>query len=205
MSHSLGVPPQRLLLIAQVHGTAVAIARAGDASHWSRPQADAIATDDPSIAIGVRVADCAPVLLVEPVRRVVAAVHAGWRGTASQIVSKAVETLREVWGVDPTDLRAAIGPCLSACCGEVGPEVRDAFAAGGASETQLSAWFTRGERDRWLLDLPRANHDQLIAAGLSRDRLWTAGLCTRSHADRLHSYRAAGPGAGRMLAAIRLP
>src|SRR5262249_40739922 len=81
VASSLGVEPARLLLVKQVHGVHVALARRGRTDGWTRPEADAIVTDDPDVAIGVRVADCAPVLLFDPVKHVAGAAHAGWRGT----------------------------------------------------------------------------------------------------------------------------
>jgi YfiH family protein len=197
---SMGVTRERLLLVRQVHGTDVAVARAGRAGAWDRPQADIIVTDDPEVAIGVRVADCAPVLLFDPVRRVAGAAHAGWRGTAAFASAAAIAALAREFGSRPADLVGAIGPCLGRCCGEVGPEVVDAFVANGGDR----AWFTPGRGDRSFLDLERANRDQLERAGLDPARVFSAGLCTKTHRERLHSYRGDGAGAGRLLAAIRV-
>jgi purine-nucleoside/S-methyl-5'-thioadenosine phosphorylase / adenosine deaminase len=202
---SLGVAIDRLLLIRQVHGNAVAVARRGHDDDWRRPEADIVVTDDPDVAIGVRVADCAPVLLYDPVRNVAGAAHAGWRGTAVNASGAAVTALQRDFGSDPAHVIAAIGPCLGACCGEVGPEVADAFRSGGASGEDVSAWFSPGQNDRSLLDLERANRDQLARAGLSPDRIFSSGLCTKTHAWRLHSYRADRAAAGRILGAIRVP
>jgi YfiH family protein len=202
---SMEVARQQLLLIAQVHGSVVAVARRSGRHDWRRPEADAIVTDDPAVAIGVRVADCAPVLLFDAVSHVAAAVHAGWRGTAAHASTKAVEALQREFGSRPRDLTAAIGPCLGACCGEVGPDVVEQFRAGGATPASIDAWFSPGHGDRSFLDLERANRDQLEGAGLDPARIYASGLCTRTQSDRLHSYRAARDAAGRMLAAIRVP
>ena len=203
-ARSLGVGTDRLLLITQVHGTGVAVARRGQDDAWSRPEADIIVTDDPDAAIGVRVADCAPVLLYDSLKNVAGAAHAGWRGTAVNVSGAAVEALAREFGSDPADLIAAIGPCLGCCCGEVGPDVVAAFRAGGATDDHLRAWFGPGAGDRSLLDLERANRDQLVGAGVRPDHVFRSGLCTKSHAARLHSYRADGAAAGRMLGAIRV-
>ena len=204
VSSSVGVTRDRLLLIKQVHGVEVALARRGTAS-WSRPQADSVVTDDPAVAIGVRTADCAPILLFDPVRHVAGAIHAGWRGTAAGAAGSGVAAMVKEFGTRPADLIAAIGPCLSACCGEVGPDVLDAFRAGGADASSLSAWFTPGTADRSFLDLDGANRDQLVRAGLDPAAIHVSGLCTRTHHERFHSYRAAREHAGRLLAAIRVP
>lgn len=199
---SLGVSRERLLLIRQVHGTTVAVARRGQWQSWSR-EADIIISDDPDVAIGVRVADCAPVLLWDRRTGAAGAVHAGWRGAAAQAAAVAVLAMHDTFGVRAGDLIAAIGPCLSACCGEVGPEVVEAFRNGGADTSAIDAWFRPGVGDRSLLDLPRANRDQLIAAGVPAETIFDSGLCTKTNHLRLHSYRAARDNAGRMLGAIR--
>jgi YfiH family protein len=200
---SLGVEASRLLLVKQVHGVHVAIARKGQAAGWHRPEADAIVTDDPGVAVGVRVADCAPVLLYDPVKNVAGAAHAGWRGTAAGVAPETVRALAREFGSNPGDLIAAIGPCLGACCGEVGPEVVEAFRAGGADAASTAAWFTPGSGDRSFLDLERANRDQLASAGVDPARIFASGVCTKTHRDRLHSYRGDRDGAGRLLGAIR--
>lgn len=201
-ARSMGLPRDRLLLVTQVHGTSVAVASRGDTAAWPRPQADAIITDDPDVAIGVLVADCAPILLWDPEKQVAAAVHAGWRGAASGIVLSTVNALKTTFGSRPADLVAAIGPCLGRCCGEVGPEVLAAFES--AFPQAAARWFSPGRGDRWFLDLEHANGDQLELAGVRPSRIFSSGLCTKTHADRLHSYRAARAEAGRMLAAIRI-
>ncbi len=203
MAASLGVTRPRLLLIAQVHGRTVAVARRGETDAWQRPEADAIITDDPSVAIGVRVADCAPVLLFDPVRNVAGAAHAGWRGAAAAVALFTVQAMEVAFGSRAQDLIAAIGPCLGRCCGEVGPEVRDAFRAQGTSEALLDRWFSPGSGDRSFLDLERANREQLEAAGVDHARIFASGLCTKTCRDRLHSYRGDGARAGRLLGAIR--
>jgi purine-nucleoside/S-methyl-5'-thioadenosine phosphorylase / adenosine deaminase len=204
VASSLGVDRARLLLVKQVHGVHVAIARRGRTDGWTRPEADGIITDDPAVAVGVRVADCAPVLLFDPVKNVAGAAHAGWRGTASGAAPAAAAALRDTFGSRPADLIAAIGPSLGRCCGEVGPDVPAAFRAGGADETSMRAWFTPGSGDRSFLDLERANRDQLERAGLDPARIFTSGLCTKTHLTRFHSYRGDGAGAGRMVGAIRI-
>jgi hypothetical protein len=200
---SLGVTRDRLLLIRQVHGTAVAIARQGSHGTWDRPEADIIITDAPDVAIGVRVADCAPVLLFDRRHGAAGAVHAGWRGTAAQAVISGVRALQQTFNSQPSNLVAAIGPCLGECCGEVGPDVIEAFRSGGADRASIDRWFRPGRGDRSLLDLARANRDQLIRAGVPSDAIFDSGLCTKTHHARLHSYRADRERAGRTLGAIR--
>jgi YfiH family protein len=203
VASSLGVGRGRLLLIRQVHGTTVAVARRKDQREWNPPEADIIISDDPDAAIGVCVADCAPVLLFDRKHGVAGAAHAGWRGAAARAAVSAVRAMQQTFNCNPSNLVAAIGPCLGACCGEVGPEVVDAFRSGGADAASLERWFRPGRADRSLLDLAMANRDQLIRAGVPPEQIFDSGLCTKTHHARLHSYRADRERAGRMLGAIR--
>jgi hypothetical protein len=202
---ALGRDSSALRLIKQVHRADVAVVRRLDASGWHMPAADIILSENPQLVVGVRAADCAPVLLADRRRQVVAAVHAGWRGTAQSAVQKAVAALTAEFGSMPADLVAAIGPCLGVCCGEVGEEVVEAFREAGHGERVLDRWFSRGPGERWHLHLARANRDQLVEAGLRAADVHSAGLCTRSFPHALHSHRADGEKAGRMAALIRAP
>jgi polyphenol oxidase len=203
VAESLGVSTDRLRLLKQVHGTTVVTARRGDVLSSARPEADIIITNDPSIAIGVRTADCAAILLYDRAKNAVGAAHAGWRGTAANAARAVVRGMEKEFGTKPEDLIAAIGPLLGQCCGEVGPDVVDAFRAGGADAPSIGRWFTPGTGDRSWLDLEGANVDQLKAAGLDPRTIFASGLCTKTEQHRFHSYRAHGSNAGRLLAAIR--
>jgi polyphenol oxidase len=200
---SLGVASDRVRLVKQVHGVHTAVARRGQGWPSLRPEADIVITDDPSIAVGVRTADCAAILLYDAARNVSGAAHAGWRGTAANAARAAVRALETEFGSRPRDLIAAIGPCLGPCCGEVGPDVVEAFRDGGADAAAIDRWFAPGSGDRSQLDLERANIDQLAAAGVDPATIFASGLCTKTEERRLHSYRAHGSSAGRLLAAIR--
>lgn len=199
---ALGVPVSHLLLISQVHRADVAVARRDRAGEWVRPRADVIVSDDPASAVGVRVADCVPVLLADRRTGAVGAAHAGWRGTVQNAAGAAVRAMSRELGSDPRDLVAAIGPCLGPCCGEVGDEVAEAFA--GAGHERLDRWFTYGPSGRLHVDLWTANADQLVAAGVRRDDVHVARLCTQTHSAVFHSFRADGEsGAGRMAAVVK--
>ena len=203
MSASLGVPRERLVLLKQVHGIHVVVVRRDGPLPSDRPQADIVISNDPSVAIGVRVADCAPVLLFDRALGAAGAAHAGWRGAAAQASAAAIRAMQQYFGSHPADILAAIGPCLGACCGEVGPEVVEAFRAGGADKSSIDTWFRPGAGDRFFLDLERANRDQLERSGLHPDNVFGSGICTKTHHGRLHSYRADRAAAGRLLGAIR--
>ena len=203
VADAVGVDVSSLRLIRQVHGVGVAVVREGDRASWTRPEADVIVSNHPHAAIVVRVADCAPVLFADARLGAVGAAHAGWRGAMQGAAPAAVLALREQFGSKPQDLIVAIGPCLGACCGEVGPEVVEGFRNAGHSQADVNRWFRPGANDRSLLDLAAANVDQLVAAGVPRAQIHNSGLCTKSHARLFHSYRADRQGAGRMAAAIR--
>lgn len=203
VAQRMGLRLEQLLLIRQVHRADVAVVRRGRTGRWDRPDADVIVSNDPSSAIGVRVADCVPVLLADRRRGVVGAVHAGWRGTVQEAAAAGVEAMTREFGSEPEDLMAAIGPSLGPCCGEVGPEVVEAFRDAGHGEDRIERWFTTGPSGRPYLDLWRANADQLEGAGVEAGNIHVAGLCTRTHAAHLHSYRAEGKKSGRMVGVIR--
>jgi polyphenol oxidase len=194
-----GVAPERLRLLHQVHGTRIVVSgQDGD-----RPEADGILTDDPSVALVVRVADCAPILMADRRLGVVAAVHAGWRSTMQRIAPEAVAALKATHGSRAEDLVIAIGPSLGACCGEMGEEVVQMFRDAGHDEAVIERWFVREAGRKPHFDLWRANREQLERAGVPPEAIHVVGLCTVTHADVFHSYRAAGAQAGRMAAVIR--
>jgi YfiH family protein len=179
----------RLLLLRQVHGTAVA------ESPWDEPpEADAAVAANPGELLGIQTADCLPVLLVDPVRRQVAAVHAGWRGTAKGVTREAVRAL-EARGSQPGELIAAVGPGIGGCCYEVGDELRAAFGAPGAE------FFRPGPNGRPHLDVRAANVRQLEAAGVPPEAIHHLPECTFC-TPGYHSFRRDGRGTGRMISFV---
>jgi polyphenol oxidase len=184
--------------VTQVHGSSVLVARN---PVGGRPEADVLVSNDPEIAIAVRAADCVPVLIGDPKTGAVAAVHAGWRGTAARAAPAAVDALAREFRARPGDLIAAIGPSIGACCYEVGTELVDAFAAAGHPRSLIDRWFVDAPKLR--LDMWAANRDQLIMAGLEQRNIHTCGLCTASHIELFPSYRVERDKAGRMAAIIR--
>lgn len=211
---AIGVEPARLVRLKQVHGTAIVVIRASGATGdgvLANPgddpaRADIVMTDDPRVALSVQVADCVPLLLGDARTGAVAAVHAGWRGTAARAAGHAVAAMHSAFGVNPVDLLAAIGPSIGPCCYQVGGDVLEAFRAAAFSEASLSDWFRPddgGHRDRYRLDVARANADQLRAAGLDAHNIMTCGLCTACAPHLFPSYRRDGAGTGRLAGVIR--
>ena len=189
-----------LRVVNQVHGSRVVGVAEIDASAPDVLDADAIVSVTPGVVIAVRVADCVPILVgTRPgVRRAgVAAIHAGWRGTAADITRGVVQALCEAAGCAPSDLYAAIGPCISGAVYEVGPEVCDALGAVGVAGRD--AWRTLGATGRANVDLAQLNADILDALGVEVDRL---GLCTVGD-RRFWSHRRDGDAGGRQVGAIR--
>lgn len=204
------VDARAVAMVTQVHGQAAVVVRTGMAPPDPRPEADVLLSDSPDVAVAVRAADCVPLLIADSRRGVVAAVHAGWRGTATGAATAAVEGLQREFGSSPGDLVACIGPSIGPCCYEVGPELVDAFAAAGHARHLIDRWFLappprRGERarPRMHLDVPGANRDQLILAGVPEAQIYLCGLCTAMHLDVLTSYRAEQERAGRLVGVIR--
>ncbi len=209
VASSVGVPADRLARLKQVHGTAAIVIRAGDAftvsdDEAARPHADIVMTDDPSMAVAVQVADCVPVLLADRVTGAVAAVHAGWRGTAAGAVRQAVSAMRTHFKSRAADLVAAVGPSIGPCCYQVGSDVVAAFSAAHFSREDIARWFRPDHEDgRFRLDVARANVDQLRSAGVRFDNIHACDLCTACHPPLFHSYRRDGAHTGRLAAVIR--
>jgi YfiH family protein len=204
------VGAREVAMVTQVHGRGVVVMRRGTPVPAARPEADVLVSDAPDIAIAIRVADCVPLLMADRVRGVVAAVHAGWRGTAACAVVAAIDALGREFGTRPADLVAAIGPSIGACCYEVGTNLVDAFATAGHQRYLIDRWFlspppARGsrERPRLTLDVARANSDQLILAGVPEDQIHASGLCTAMHLDILTSYRKEKDQSSRLAGVIR--
>ena len=170
----------------QVHGDTVRTVRSVEDVRNSEERADAIISDLENVLVGVKTADCVPVLIGDPKTRAFAAVHAGWRGTVSSIASKVVKKLIENLGSSPKDLICAIGP---AACGrnyEIGSDVIDAFAANFSGSEK---YFSPTREGHALVDLHLANKDQLIDCGIMADNIYTAPFCTRERPDLFFSYR----------------
>jgi polyphenol oxidase len=195
----LGVPADDILRVKQVHGRKVVIASHSQPSRIGT-EADAIVCTDPNRAIAVRVADCVPILLADRSRRLVAAIHAGWRGSCAGIVNATLETIREL-GVDARDVVAAVGPSAGPCCYQVDDKVRTAFL--GMTPDAVT-WFSEDGPGHWTLDLWQATIDQLVDGGVPPEAISSGRYCTIDHADTCFSYRREGAGTGRMVGAVRL-
>jgi YfiH family protein len=168
-----------LVSATQVHGCRVSLVTAGNAAPQEEiPDADILLTQQPGLGLLIKQADCQAVMLYDPVRRVVANVHSGWRGQVANIIRQAVTRLRERFGCRPQDVVAALGPSLGPCCAEF-RNYREEFPPDLWPYQMRPTYF-----DLWAL-----SRDQLLAAGLKLQNIDIAGLCTRCRGDEFFSYR----------------
>jgi hypothetical protein len=219
---AIGAQGTFLIALRQFHSDAIHIV---DAPPPQPLSGDALITATPGLLIAVQTADCVPILLVDTKHRVVAAIHAGWRGTLKRIAEKVLGRMRMVFGTEPASVLAALGPGIAQCCFEVGPDVVKEFATQFAPARE---WFdgpfdqlTSGEDPNplpWLnmrppghqppeprayLDLHAANRYILERAGVPARNITAIDLCTASRTDLLFSYRREKP-TGRLMAAIAI-
>lgn len=203
---AIGASGDRIVMTNQVHGGVVRCVTTADvkADPYDKVsyEADGLMTDLPGTALVVFSADCIPVLFYDPVRRVIAAVHAGWRGTAAGIASAAVERMRDVYGCDPADILAAVGPGIGPDCFETHEDVPNAMTA--ALSTCVLQHIAIKENGKFAVDLKTINAMRLEQAGLDPDHIATSRLCTACDPDRFWSHRKLGTNRGSMAAAIQL-
>lgn len=199
VEHAVGAP---VLQVRQVHGRDVLVHRVGDEPRLV--DADVIVSDDPAFAIAIRTADCVPLLLANRRTGAVAAAHAGWRGLSAGVPGVAAEALAQMPNGTTRDIVAAVGPAISGPRYEVGEDVWRSFQNAGFAPAMLERWFSTGRVEgRWQFDGWAAASDQLEMAGVPREHIYAARLCTASHPGVFCSYRRDGAPAGRMAAVIR--
>ena len=203
LSQSFDIASDRFFLMQQVHGDGVLVLdRPFRKEDFPVPPAcDAVITDQPNVAICVKTADCVPVFLVDPIKRVIANIHAGWQGTVRNIGGKAVATLERQFGSRLQDLIAVIGPAIGPCCYEVDAPVIEAL---GDWRDSLDICRPSNRPDRCMLDLRRLNREQLIRSGLTGGQISIIDLCTACREDLFFSHRRDKGKTGRMVHFIML-
>ncbi|MGD2176866.1 MAG: peptidoglycan editing factor PgeF [Anaerolineae bacterium] len=187
---SLGLDPARVVSPWQVHGARVKIV-GPEQMGTVCPETDALLTTTPGVPLMMRFGDCAPILLFDPVRRVIGMAHAGWRGVVVGVVEASIRTMTERLGCQPSDIWAGIGPTIGPCCYEVGADVADEIAA----VCPVDAQVIRRVNGQVHADLPAAVEAQLRAVGVSQ--VEHANLCTACHVDEFFSHRAEDGRTGR--------
>lgn len=189
LAQSVGFDIDRLVTGEQTHSLNIAVVTEADAGHGSLdidsriPCTDALITNRPNIPLMVLTADCVPVLLYDVVTRSVAAIHAGWRGTANGIVGLTVEKMKNEFGSNPKDLLATIGPCIGPCCFEVGDDVAEHFCHWPETIVHRPNW------SKPHIDLVLANRLQLVQAGVLQHNIETSGECTLCSPRQFFSHR----------------
>ena len=200
--------PAQLITARQVHGIHIDLICAGDSRPLETPdgrtalEADGLMTDAPNLLLGIQAADCVPVLVADTRLRVVAAIHAGWRGSVAGIVAQGIASLRAEFGSTPEDLTAAIGPAIGVCCYAVGEEVETRFREAFPYASNLFEQHAEATH----LNLAEANRRQLLSAGLTPERIFLAHQCTAcakfNGRPRFFSHRAEHGHTGRAMGLI---
>ncbi len=207
---AVGVDADLLATVGQVHGAEVLRAGVNDAGRGARPDSgrvglgDALITDQPGVALMTLHADCLPILLVDPDRPAVAAIHAGWRGTVADVVGKTIHAMEDAFGSRPERLLAFLGPGIGPCCYDVGTEVLGSWlereeVAGTDPQVAVRATMTGTA-----FDLKMANSLLLRHAGVAEEHIDIHPDCTRCRGDRWFSHRGQGAGTGRFGALIAI-
>lgn len=202
----VGIDISHLVLSKQTHTNNVKIVTKSDCgTGYTKPSfqdVDGLITNEPGVALVTQYADCTPLLFCDPVKRVCATSHAGWRGTVSQIGKITVEKMTEQFGCDPSDIIAAIGPCICNNCYEVDTPVLNAFAESGMDITGV---FCEGrDENHFMLNLAQANKNILLSAGIKEENIDVSDICTCCNSKELHSHRATGGKRGNLAAIIEL-
>jgi YfiH family protein len=220
----LRAPRWKVVRAKQVHSDIIHVVDDPNKHGPAKLRGDALVTAVPGLALAVSTADCLPVLLADPENHVVAAIHAGWRGTLRRITQKTVGLMRMRFGSDPAKLMAAFGPGIQVGCYEVGMDVVDEFRSQFSDWEELfdklepvnpalvmlprqhlagaHAVMRELEDQHAFLNVEEANLRQLLEAGVTRAHIGRGAPCTACRVDLLHSYRKEGPGQGHQSSAI---
>jgi polyphenol oxidase len=203
LARAFDLEPHLLLTVQQVHGSNILVINEAnpDLSHFLTIECDAVITDQPGIMIGILVADCYPVLLVDAQRQVAAAVHVGWRGAASGILGKTIKAMQGDFGCRPAQLQAAVGPGIGAHRYEVDRPVRDAFRNGSGHWEEIAQEVDLG---KWHLDLRQSCLLQLQEAGLDPAQVEAVSEDTCCHRELFFSYRRDQGKTGRQMGFVLL-
>lgn len=200
VSGDLGIPVSDMVLAKQTHTTHIRLTGGADRGKGvvrdsDIQDTDGLMTDETGVGLVIFTADCVPLLFYDPVRRVIAAVHAGWRGTAAGIGGKAARMMQREFGCLPKNILAAIGPSIGPCCFEVEADTACQFD---------EKYCTPKTGGKFLVDLWRVNRDQLLAEGMLPENVDVAEVCTMCRADTFYSYRTHREHTGRQGALIML-
>jgi len=183
----------------QTHSDHIEVIVKAESKGWESEEdavtdCDALISNQKGVVLTILTADCVPILLYDAEKKVVAAVHAGWRGTKAKIVAKTVKKMQEVFGCEPQNILAGVAPSIGRCCYEVGEEVAEHFF------TDTDSFDVKGEK--YMLDLPLINKKQLLDEGLLEKHIEMSGICTACEVERFFSYRKEQGCSGRFMSMI---
>ena len=204
LGNALGFDYRNLVFTRQIHGNEVRIVNAGDRHELFGGvpyDADGLVTNEPGVPLIAFTADCAPLLMHDPVAGVIAAVHCGWRGTVADIIASAVYRMERL-GAVAANIRAAVGPAIGKCCFEVGPEVPEAIAA--LIGDRAEALIVPGKPGKFYADLPGVCRARLETLGVESGNIAVSDECTYCNSDKYWSHRATNGQRGSQAAVIML-
>ncbi|MBI3016508.1 MAG: peptidoglycan editing factor PgeF [Deltaproteobacteria bacterium] len=194
-----GIPVRQICRIKQVHGNNVVLAQSEkELETYKQTSADSVLTKLRQTALIISTADCVPLLFCDLTKKVIAAAHAGWRGTSQNVAQTTIQALQTQFQCDPQNVVVAIGPAIQACCYEVDQNVYDQI-----SQKDFFKSIAH-KKNHWMLSLPQMNHHQLVNSGVLKDHIWISPLCTACHLDQFYSYRKESEKAGRQWSFIAL-
>jgi YfiH family protein len=197
MKRAVGVHDARIITMKQVHGDH--IIQVKDRNIKEAGEADGMVTEEKRAYLGVLTADCVPILLIVPERRIAAVVHAGWRGTVAGIAAKMMQRLGEHYGVAPEQVEAALGPSIGACCYQIGEDVTKPLVEKWDGIAQSSLQTRNGKQ---FLDLRNLNRAILERARVPTEQIFQIGPCTGCATDDFFSYRKEQRETGRQISFI---
>jgi polyphenol oxidase len=203
LAEETGIAKEQFLYASQVHSGDVKIIDSEALFNGvltNNPRTDATITNLPGICLMVMVADCVPIVLFDPVKKVSAVIHAGWRGTVHKITSNTIHSMVGHFGCDPADILAGIGPSIGPCCYEVGEDVLEFVTQSfGTTKDYL---IRKHDTSKPFFDLWYANQKQLTDYGVKAGNIEISKLCTKCHSDIFFSSRDSGGITGRFAAGI---
>jgi len=190
----------KFIVANQTHSNHIQIIDSDTSLGWENWESavddcDALVTDRKNTIVTIMTADCVPILLYDPIKEVVAAIHAGWRGAESQIVLKTIESMVDRFDTDPSDIIAAVAPSIGKCCYEVGIDVAQYFMSYPDALEEIGG-------GKYMLDLPMVIRMQLLTIGVREESIEMSGICTACSVDEFFSYRREQGCSGRFMSMI---
>jgi purine-nucleoside/S-methyl-5'-thioadenosine phosphorylase / adenosine deaminase len=198
LAAAFAIPLEQFLVVNQVHGDNIFVIKPYGGYFSSRAELDydAIVTDRANIAICVKTADCVPVFIADRMKKIIAVVHGGWRGTALGLSAKVIRLFQDKYGSSAQDILAAIGPSIGKCCYQVDSTIANAFLKQKDREHFL---FAGKGKNKWMLDLAQANWRQILDGGVPQENIEISDRCTKCNQDIFFSHRGAGGITGRQI------